>query len=110
MSGLAKTFHTPRSVNVVPAEGMDRNRSLALGCCSDAGKSFAVLFPSVGIASPVNAPGAWPPPIAGSSNSRWVTPVLCNLKSVKLGCDMTGETVSDFACGYSAGEAVVAAG
>ena len=60
MSGLAKTFHKPRSVKVVPDEGTARNRSLAVGCCSVAGKSSAVRESRLGMAKFMKAPLPWP--------------------------------------------------
>jgi hypothetical protein len=85
ISGLAKTIYTPKSVSVVPAVGMDRNRSLVLGCCSVAGRSLTVLVARFGMESAANDPSIWPALTAGSSYSRCTTPVLCSLKSVKLG-------------------------
>lgn len=83
MSSLRKTFHTPKSMRVVVSDGIDRKRSLAVGCCSVAGRSLAVLAASTGIGRLRNAAGpTWPGKL---SYSFCVVPVLCSLKSVKLG-------------------------
>src|SRR5262245_49222508 len=75
ISGLAKTFHTPKSVRLVPSDGIERKRSLAVGFASVAGRSLEVLAASVGIGRLKNDAG--PTWLGKVSYSFWVVPVLC---------------------------------